>query len=147
MGVPPYLSTSSVRAVLAQRLVRRICTQCQESYRPSVEEFISLGISTQQDFGVLYHGKGCENCDFTGYYGRTAIAELFLIDDEIRTLINTGASESIIREKAYAKGMDSLLKDGIRKVKEGKTTLQEVLKATGGDRAAQLQAKSKGKAK
>ena len=134
MGIPPYLIASSLRAVLAQRLVRRICPQCKESYRPSVEEFISLGFSPQPDLSLLYHGKGCEHCDFTGYYGRTAIAELFLIDDEIRTLINSGSSESLIREKAYAKGMESLLKDGLRKVKEGKTTLREVLKATGGGR-------------
>lgn len=128
MGIPPYLITSSLSGVFAQRLVRVICPQCKESYQPSMEELIQLGITPQDDFGPLYQGKGCHYCDFTGFYGRVGIFELFILDDEIRTLINSGASESLIRNKVQAKGMQPLLKDGLRKIKEGKTTIKEVLR-------------------
>lgn len=126
MGIAPYLIASSLNAVLAQRLVRVICPQCKETYRPSADELMRLGI-TDVNFSHLYRGKGCDRCDFTGFYGRTAVAELFIMDDEIRVLINSNAPESSIRDKARANGLQSLFQDALRKIQEGKTTINEVL--------------------
>jgi type IV pilus assembly protein PilB len=130
MGIPPYLIASSLSGVLAQRLVRVICPRCKETYQPSLEERIQLGIGPQDDLGPLYQGRGCSCCDLTGFYGRTGIFEFFNLDEDIRTLINSGAPDSLIREKAQANGMQSLRKAGLIKIKEGKTTLKEVLRVT-----------------
>ncbi len=89
-----------------------------------------MGIGPGDDFGPFYRGKGCPYCDFTGFYGRAGIFELFMLDDEIGTLINSGVPESSIRERAQAKGMQCLRKDGLRRIKEGNTTPREVLKVT-----------------
>jgi general secretion pathway protein E len=130
MGIPSYLISSSLSGVLAQRLVRTICPRCKETYQPSVEELIQLGIDPQDNFGPFYQGKGCSYCDFTGFYGRTGIFELLMLDDNIRTLITSGAPDSLIRDKAQAKGMQPLRKVGLIKVKEGKTTTKEILRVT-----------------
>jgi len=128
MGIPPYLIASSVNAVLAQRLVRNICPECKDPYQPPVEELIRLGINPMDGFDHFYRSKGCRYCDFTGFYGRIGIFELAVIDNEIRALILAGASESSIKDRLHAKGMQPLFKDGIRKIKDGKTTTKEVLK-------------------
>jgi type II secretory ATPase GspE/PulE/Tfp pilus assembly ATPase PilB-like protein len=130
MGIPPYLIASSLSGVLAQRLVRTICPRCKETYQPSLEERIQLGIGPQDDFGPLYQGRGCSYCDLTGFYGRTGIFELLILDDDIRALNNSGAPDYLIRDKAQAKGMQSLRKAGLLKIKEGKTTTKEVLRVT-----------------
>ncbi len=127
LGIPSYLIASSLSGVLAQRLVRIICPQCKETYQPLAEERAQLGIGPRDDFGPVYQGKGCHYCDFTGFYGRVGIFELFILDDEIRSLISSSVLESSIRDKARAKGMQFLCEDGLRKIKEGKTTIKEVL--------------------
>ena len=130
MGIPPYLIAASLSGVVAQRLVRVICPRCKEPYQPSLDEQIQLGIGPQEDLGPIYQGRGCSHCDRTGFYGRTGIFELFILDEDIRTLIHSGAPESLIREKAQANGMQSLRKDGLIKIREGKTTPKELLRVT-----------------
>lgn len=129
MGIENFLLSSTVRGILAQRLVRVICPYCKE-VDPSIadrEELKVLGISSEYK---SYSGKGCEKCSFTGYYGRTGIFELLVVSDEIRKLILKTADSSEIREVARRLGMKTLIEDGAEKVKAGITTLSEVLKVT-----------------
>jgi general secretion pathway protein E len=129
MGIEPYLITSAVNAFLAQRLARRICLSCVEPYKPTQQELSRAGIvRTRLKKGKLYRGKGCEACLNTGYSGRIGIFELLIISDEIKKLIMAGSDASTIREQGLKEGMVSLLDDGINKVIEGVTTLDEVLR-------------------
>lgn len=129
MGVENFLLSSTVRGILAQRLVRVICPNCKET-DPSTadkEELTILGIGSDAH---LFRGRKCEKCGFTGYYGRSGIYELLLIDDDIRKLILKKADSNQIREMARRHGMKTLLEDGANKVKMGVTTLSEVLRVT-----------------
>lgn len=129
MGVENFLLSSTIRGILAQRLVRVICPSCKE-IDPSTakeEELISLGISSDTS---VYRGKRCEKCAFTGYYGRTGIFELLVVDDNTRRLILKNADSNQIREVARRHGMRTLLEDGVEKVKAGVTSLGEVLRVT-----------------
>jgi type II secretory ATPase GspE/PulE/Tfp pilus assembly ATPase PilB-like protein len=129
MGIEPYLVSSSVIGILAQRLVRTVCPQCKEKYSPSKEELTDIGISDKEkvDFS---RGKGCDKCMKTGYKGRIGIFELMPMDDKIRDLTTAKASLDDIRKNAIASGMAPLKDDGIRKIKEGLTTIEEVLRVT-----------------
>jgi len=129
IGVEHYLLSSTVRGILAQRLVRMICPHCREAdvQAMSTEDLQSLGIDSH---AVLYRGKGCEQCSQTGYFGRTGIFELLVVSDEIRKIIAKKGDAPQIREAATAQGMRSLLEDGIRKVVLGRTSLAEVLRVT-----------------
>jgi len=132
MKVEPFLISSSIIGVLAQRLVRVICNNCKEEYTPS-EEVINL-LRKETDTGKdikLYRGKGCDLCNNTGYYGRTSIFELILIDEEIRSLILSNASSNTIKETAIRKGMKTLRVSGMEKVIQGITTIEEVLRVAG----------------
>lgn len=133
MGIPPYLIASSLSGVVAQRLVRVLCLQCKESYNPTPDELIGNSIIAGRDF-MLHRARGCDDCDFTGFSGRIAIAELLVMDEELRSLIVAGATDSVIRAKTSENGMIPMFEDGLRKVIEGKTTLEEILKATTGNR-------------
>jgi len=124
MGVEPFLVSSSLSAVLAQRLVRVICPHCKEEYSPSQEE--SKYINTPH----LFRGRGCERCQGTGYLGRTGIFELLIVDDAIRQMISERADSTSIKNLALSKGMRPLRVDGFRKVAEGITTIEEVLRVT-----------------
>lgn len=129
MGVENFLLSSTVRGILAQRLVRVICPVCKER-DPSTfdkEELTILGMGSD---AILFRGKRCENCTFTGYFGRTGIFELLSVDDDIRKLILRSADSNQIRESARMHGMKTLLEDGAEKVKMGITTLSEVLRVT-----------------
>jgi general secretion pathway protein E/type IV pilus assembly protein PilB len=133
MGIEPYLVTSSLEMVLAQRLVRLICKECKESYVPS--DLAAL----RQELGeglpdVFYRGKGCRKCQGTGYRGRRGIFELMPLTEAIRVLILERASAADIRKEAVRHGMKSLREDGWRLVRQGDTTLEEVLQATKDDR-------------
>jgi general secretion pathway protein E len=131
MGVEPFLVSSSVIAIMAQRLVRTICSECKESYRPSEESLREIGLIPKDLVGnKAYHGKGCDNCLGTGYRGRSGIFELLVIDDDIRQLILDRIGSNIIKKKATEKGMLTLRMDGAQKVIEGKTTIEEVLRIT-----------------
>lgn len=127
MGVENFLLSSTVRGILAQRLLRVICPDCKEKDLSAAdkEELSVLGISRDIP---LYTGKGCETCSYTGYYGRNGIFELLVIDDDIRKLILSNADSNQIRETAKKKGMRTLLEDGAEKIKAGITTLSEVLR-------------------
>ncbi|MHC4166145.1 MAG: type II secretion system ATPase GspE [Planctomycetota bacterium] len=132
MGIEPYLISSSVVAVIAQRLLRVICPQCKQPYTPSGQVVSLWGESggSATIGGQLYKGAGCENCLDTGYLGRTGISELLTIDDDIKELISKRRGSHIIKEAAVQKGMATLREDGLRKALAGETTLEEVCRVT-----------------
>lgn len=129
MGVEPFLISSSVIGVLAERLVRIICDKCKESFEPSAEMLAEFGLERKRE-ATLYRGKGCPQCKNTGYRGRVGIFELMFMDEQIKRLVMARASTDEIREKARAGGMKTLREDGLTKVIDGRTTVEEVLKAT-----------------
>lgn len=134
IGVKPFLVASSVRAIMAQRLIRKICEKCQEPYRAQDAELRMLGpVAQQLAHSQLFKGKGCTDCQFTGYRGRLGIFEIFVVSDEVRHMIFKQISASELRIKARELGMRTLREDGLRKVVTGVTTLQEVLRVTMGD--------------
>jgi len=132
MGIEPFLVSSSVSAVMAQRLVRRVCANCRDAYQPSREEMEEIGITPQRlsNHTVYRPGPGCPQCKRTGYRGRTGIHELLVVDDEIRTLVMKHADAASIRRAATARGMATLREDGADKVLDGQTTVEEVLRVT-----------------
>ena len=135
IGVKKFLVASSVRAILAQRLVRRICANCTESYEPSEIEMRALNLKPEQLEGANFRkGRGCDKCRGTGYKGRMGIFEICVLDDEIRRMVNEGLGVSAIRQRARDLGMRTLREDGIRKVLAGMTTPEEVITTTMGDR-------------
>jgi len=131
IGIEPYLVASSLIGVLAQRLVRTICPECKEMYKPSEEILRDLRLSEGEKI-EFFKGKGCPHCMNTGYKGRIGIFELLAIDDEIRDLIVAKVSSEKIEKQARAAGAISLKEAGIQKVKEGLTTLEEILRVTQG---------------
>ncbi len=131
MGVEPFLVSSSILAVLAQRLVRVLCTACREPYEPPAEALAELGIRPEALAGrPLYRPTGCPRCRHTGYRGRTGIYELLLVDDPVRELIMSGANSVTIKEAARRNGMVTLREDGAAKVLRGITSPEEVLRVT-----------------
>jgi type II secretory ATPase GspE/PulE/Tfp pilus assembly ATPase PilB-like protein len=131
MGAEPYLIASTLRLVIAERLVRRICTACKEEFVPPTSALAPLtSVKATESVGVWYHGAGCEACAGTGYAGRTSINEVLVVDDAIRNLIGERASAATIRKYASENGMTTLLENGTTKASEGETTLEEILRAT-----------------
>jgi general secretion pathway protein E len=129
MGVEGYLVASVLEGVLAQRLVRRICPNCRVPDTPSAADLDALGIEVQHDV-TLFRGKGCEECRGTGYRGRSGIYELFVIDEDARSLILRHASTRDIRQHAIQRGMNTLRMDGFKRAMEGQTTVEEILRVT-----------------
>jgi len=131
MGVEPFMISASLEGVLAQRLVRRICQKCKVSYEPDEALLSQLGLSPY-DIGDknFYFGKGCTECNQTGYKGRKGLYELLKVSDPIRALINDRAPNVVMRQKAMELGMSTLRADGMRCIFEGITTIDEVLKYT-----------------
>lgn len=131
MGIEPFLISASLECVLAQRLIRKICTACRTAYEPSEQVLASLGLSIH-DIGDknFFYGKGCEACNQTGYKGRKGIYELLKISDPIREMINERAPGILIRQKAIELGMTTLREDGLRSIYDGLTTIEEVVKYT-----------------
>jgi len=130
MGIEPFLIASSVVAVLAQRLIRKICPDCKKPYQPDEEELIRLGIVPGKKRPTFFRGAGCPACTQTGYRGRTGIHELLLVDDEIRRLIGSKADATAIKQAAVAKGMVLLKDEATDKIFQGVTTTEEVLRMT-----------------
>jgi general secretion pathway protein E len=134
MGVEPFLVASSLMAVMAQRLVRRVCPHCREAYRPTAEELKEVALTPEAvaraGNPTIYRARGCDACGGTGYRGRTGIYELLLVDDDIRQLTLKNVDSSTIKRTGVQKGMLTLLDDGARKVLAGETTLAEVLSVT-----------------
>ena len=133
MGIEPFLVASSVILIIAQRLVRRICKECKEEDKVPHSVLTDLGFSEQEANSVVcYKGKGCPNCNDTGYRGRIALYEVMYIGEEIRELILEGASAVEIKKKAVANGMKNLRMAGLTKLKDGMTSVEEILRATFG---------------
>ncbi len=150
MGVEPYLLASTLTLVVAQRLVRRICTSCRQSI--SLEETLSQGVLGRPEFVAalpalqsrglvpgsvtkaenlrLFQGSGCSRCGGTGYSGRVVICELFEVDAEIRELISKHTDAALFRSTAIRQGMRTMFEDGLEKVLLGETTLEELVRAT-----------------
>ncbi|MFH2137156.1 MAG: type II secretion system ATPase GspE [Candidatus Omnitrophota bacterium] len=133
MGVEPFLIASAVEAILAQRLVRVICPDCKKEYTPTQKEIEELNLTTEFWKGkAFYSGTGCEKCNNTGYKGRSGIFELMVLDEDIRSLILDRASVSDLRNQAIKNGMRTLREDGLLKVFQGITTLEELINVTTG---------------
>jgi general secretion pathway protein E len=130
MGTEPFLVSSSVNAILAQRLVRIICPECKESYRADPATVLELGLKRSREPIVLYRGRGCEGCLFTGYRGRTSIFEFLVADEVIRSLITKTSDAVTLQKAAVARGMRPLRIDGVRKILKGITTVEEVVRVT-----------------
>jgi len=127
MGIEPFLISSSIIGILAQRLVRVICPKCKEQYSPSEEILQKLNIAEKRDF---HRGKGCLNCRQTGFVGRRGIFELLIIDDKIKDMILAKSSANEIKKVAVGSGMCTLFENGIEKIKEGITTIEEIARVS-----------------
>ena len=130
MGIEPFLVASSIVAVLAQRLVRRLCPHCKEPYSPTPVELKDVGLDPATFRGHMWKAVGCNECNHKGYKGRTGIYELLSIDEEIRQLVTSGADSGQIKRSAIENGMRSLRDDGIDKAMAGETSIDEVLRVT-----------------
>jgi general secretion pathway protein E len=141
LGVEPYLASSSLIAIMAQRLVRKVCPDCREVYEPTEHELRELGLASaeaglsgsDEGPGKFFVGAGCDRCFQTGYRGRTGVYELMLINEEIQDLIHKRESAGIIKKTALNAGLQTLRMDGVRKVIAGVTTIAEVLRVTQAD--------------
>ena len=134
IGVQPFLVASSIRAIMAQRLVRRLCSNCRQPGELNETELRALRIEPGQlAEAQVMHPVGCDHCRQTGYKGRMGIFEIFIIDDEVRHLINQRTSTTVLRQRARELGMRTLREDGVRKVLAGLTSAEEVISITIGD--------------
>jgi type II secretion system protein E len=131
MGIEPFLVSSSVEALIAQRLIRTNCKACKEEYKPGLEFLREVGFPAQ-DIGKVkfYRGRGCEECRFTGFKGRSAIYEILVMSEALRPLIIERASSSAIKQMAISHGMKTLRDDGWDKVRQGMTTVEEIARVT-----------------
>ncbi len=131
MGLEPFLLSASLEFILAQRLVRKVCSTCKQEFDPKAEMLQNLGI-TRNDLGdrKFYFGGGCEDCNNGGYRGRTGLFEMIKVNDTFRELINSGAATLVLKQKAIELGMRTLREDGLRSIFDGETTVEEVLKYT-----------------
>ena len=131
MGVEPFLISSSLEGILAQRLIRKICVGCKTAYEPKEELLMQMGLSPHEIGDKnFYYGAGCDACNHTGYKGRKGIYELLEITDPVRELINQRAPSIVVKQKAVELGMVTLREDGLRSIYDGDTTIEEVLKYT-----------------
>ena len=131
MGLEPYLVTASLVGVIAQRLIRQICPYCKEEYSLSEEEklfFCKYFLKEPPE--ILYRGAKCSHCNHTGYRGRISIQELLLLNQELQALIIEGAAAITLQEKAITQGMLPLVRDGLRCLEDGITTMGEVVRTT-----------------
>jgi type IV pilus assembly protein PilB len=131
MGIEPCLVASSVNLICAQRLVRRVCSNCKEPSSLPPPALTKVGFSPEDAKSVVVHkGAGCEKCNNTGYKGRVGLYEVMDLTDELKELVLVGASSLELRKKAVEEGMITLRQSGLRKIKDGMTTLEEVLRET-----------------
>jgi type II secretory ATPase GspE/PulE/Tfp pilus assembly ATPase PilB-like protein len=134
IGVQPFLVASSIRAIMAQRLVRRLCAHCKEAADLSETEQRALRVEPGQvREAQVMKPVGCDQCRQTGYRGRMGIFEIFIIDDDVRHMINQRSSTLMLRQRARELGMRTLREDGVRKVLAGMTSAEEVISITIGD--------------
>jgi type II secretory ATPase GspE/PulE/Tfp pilus assembly ATPase PilB-like protein len=135
MGIEPFLVSSSVEALIAQRLVRTICKSCKEQYQPEIEFLREVNFPGLDQHPKFYRGRGCEECRFTGYKGRTGIYEILIMAENLRPLIIERTSSTTLKQAACANGMKTLRDDGWAKVRAGMTTVEEVARVTQEDEA------------
>jgi len=131
IGVPAYLITASLILAVAQRLVRRLCPQCKEAFQPSPEVADRLAAEEGIDQATLYRAEGCEACDYTGYHGRVGLYEMMPFSPRLKEMVLASSSEQALRETARQERMQTLVQQGLRKVLEGVTTMEEVLSVPG----------------
>ena len=129
LGTEPYLISSTLIGIVAQRMVRCICTHCRTPHQPAAEEQTAFEEAIEEQPAKLYAGTGCNLCSHTGYRKRTALFELLVMSEEIRGMLRSNASAGAIREQALKEGMVTMKQDGMLKVKEGITTVSEVLRS------------------
>jgi type IV pilus assembly protein PilB len=131
LGVEPFLITATVEGIVAQRLVRRICTKCKTQFDPTESQLMDLKLLPEDVAGkVFYYGKGCSKCNGTGYKGRVGLFEIMLFTDEIRDLIMNSASTALLREAGVKNGMRLLRENGLAAIYDGITTIDEIAKET-----------------
>jgi len=131
LGVESFLLTATLEAIVAQRLVRRICTGCKEEFMPSDEQLMELALR-RQDVGErsFFRGAGCDRCIKSGYKGRLAIFEIMVMSDDLRELIMTQASTAVLRHECRKRGMRTLRECGLLSIYDGQTTIDEVVRET-----------------
>jgi type IV pilus assembly protein PilB len=131
LGLEPFLITATLEGVIAQRLVRKICTNCKEAYEPTEEQLMELDLTPDMVKGKkFYYGRGCDQCNNTGYKGRMGIYEIMVFDDEMRELVMNSASTNVLRNAAKKAGMVTLREKGLKAIFDGLTTIEEVVKET-----------------
>jgi type IV pilus assembly protein PilB len=131
MGIEPFLVATSVNIIAAQRLVRRICSNCREEMDAPIQALLSVGFSEAEAPGIkLFQGRGCEKCSGTGYKGRVGLFEVMEITEDVRELVLSGATAVELRRKAIEEGMVTLRQSGLHKIREGVTTVEEVVRET-----------------
>ena len=131
MGIEPFLVATSVNIIQAQRLIRKICTNCKETQHFPVEGLVEIGFSEEEAPGIeIFKGSGCNQCNGTGFKGRIGLYEVMEITEELRELIIIGASAMELRRKAIECGMITLRESGLCKIRAGITTIEEVVKET-----------------
>jgi type II secretory ATPase GspE/PulE/Tfp pilus assembly ATPase PilB-like protein len=133
MGIEPFLISSSILMTCAQRLIRRLCTNCREEFVPEAELVEKMGLGDQATNSVFFHGIGCDRCKGRGYLGRAALIEALPVTESIRRLVIKRASAAVIKTQAVGEGMKTLRQVGIEKALEGITTLEEVWRVTAED--------------
>jgi type IV pilus assembly protein PilB len=134
LGIEPFLMTATVEAIVAQRLVRKICPYCKTAYEPTEEMLMQLNLTPEDVKGKqFFYGKGCETCNNTGYKGRMGIYEIMVLDDEMRDLIVGQASTQVLRQEARKRGMRTLRQSGLLALYDGSTTIEEIAKETLGE--------------
>jgi type IV pilus assembly protein PilB len=131
MGIEPFLVSTSVNLICAQRLVRRICKECKEPIQMPTQALVDVGYTAEEAPKIqLFKGRGCQNCNNTGYRGRVGLFEVMDVSDEIRELILSGASAIELRRKGVEEGMITLRASGLHKIRAGSTTVEEVVRET-----------------
>jgi type IV pilus assembly protein PilB len=131
LGLESFLLTATIEAIVAQRLVRTVCSRCKEQFTPSEEQLMELALRPDDVAGrVFFRGKGCDNCHGSGYKGRSAIFEILVMDDGLRDLVMKQASTAVLREEARKRGMRTLRESGLLSIYDGLTTIDEVVRET-----------------
>jgi type IV pilus assembly protein PilB len=131
LGLEPFLVTATLEGIVAQRLVRKICANCRDEYKPTEDQLMELDLRPEDVVGrTFFFGKGCENCNNTGYRGRMGIFEIMLFDDELRDLIIRHSSTQVLRQEARKRGMRTLRQAGLLAIYDGVTTIEEVVRET-----------------
>ena len=131
MGIEPFLVATSVNLICAQRLVRRVCKNCKEEVKVPKKTLLDIGFKEEELKGLkIYKGKGCDVCNGTGYKGRVGLYEVMEVSDTIKDLILSGATALDLREQAIKEGMITLRRSGLIKIRDGVTSIEEVLRET-----------------